>query len=817
MDNRINTNLFLNIRWILIFKSVFLISTILLFSYFFSYAQKVHAAFTIQVLDSSLHPIPGIFVQINDSARAQWNFSDSSGIVEFDDPNCTYCHLQLRGIGYVNVDTFVQYRPMYAIKFILAPALHALKGVEIQSQRPRIISKNEKIIFNWNQLSEFKKGETIWDLLGMTPLVHTINNKLKVLDNENVVIFINGKRQIFSNEELINYLKSMPADRIVQFEIIPIPPANYHVEAGQSVINIVLKKELKDYLGGNISMSALQNSYFNPAAIIHIDGKAGKFSFSNTEYISNSGERDRFTKNYDELQTGYQFLDTYVKNRNRWRIMGSYLYANYDIDTQQSLSTVFFFDNLRSHPTKPEVGDALYFSNSSSTLTDSVGTTYSILNEDSKDVGYTFDYTLNKNKLKINAEIGQIYYNDINQQMTRIESRNENKHDTLFNFIQRINQSIKNTNFYFKIDYTLAKNIILSSGINGYLTNNDSQVNWENFDVSDYVIDSSLSNKYLYVENNFYPFINFSSEIFHKLTINAGVKYEIANNNGKLNNYYIFKRNKSTLIPTFIFSYQINSNDQIVYSYASSKIWPSFWQLNPIRWYQSANDFVEENPYLESAQQNEHMLRYAFHQKHQFILDYKIIKNDYGQYYIFGPNHSITTTRVNFDYTKNFNFNYVTTLSFLHQHVMLNPEVAFNYNQIKGKDTIYADYHKISAMVQLNAQIILSESKNWDCTINGAYYSPSLSGIYENDGLASISMEIKKSIKKWNFGLLVQDPFKMGTIRSKVLTNQPVDMHVSIYADNFFVRFRAVLNFWKNIQISERSMQNQSILERLGH
>lgn len=804
-------------RFICIFQAA---AMMLLFTYFSAYAQNKHSTLTIQVLDSAHNPIAGIFVQLNDSTKARWAVSDSSGIVSFNQPNCTYCHLQLRGVGYMSMDTFVQRRSLDTLAFTIRQAIHNLKEVEIRSEQPRISSRNEKIIFSWEQLAQFKKGETIWDLLSMTPLIHTeSNNQLKVLNNPNVVVFINGKRQNMPNRELINYLKNLPADRIIQIEIIPIPPANYQVEPGQAVVNVVLKKELQDYLGGNMNISALQNSYFDPSASIHLQGKVGKFSFINSEYLNYTSEKEKFTEDYQEIQTGYRFAQNLTRYRNNWRIMGSSLYLNFDIDSQQSLSSALFLDKMNSHPTREELGKVLYFSNGASEVPDSIGNTYSLPLEDWKDAGYTIDYSLKafKNKLQLNAEIGQIYYKDHNRQTTRIESLKTGKYDTLYNFVQSVNQRIRNTNFYFKADYTLFKDKTLSLGINGYLTVNDNLVDWENNTPSGYVKDSSLSNTYHYVENNFYPFLNFSGSLFPKISISAGVKYEIARNDGKLNDAYIFKRNQNTWIPTLILDYQINSNNQITYSFTSSKVWPSFWELNPIRMYSSANDYVEENPYLKSAKQDEHMLRYSFHQKHQFIFDYKITHDDYSQYVFFRPGHIINITRVNFDYTRSISFLYANSLAAMHQHIVLNPQLGVVYNQIKGNDSIYADYHKLSAMVQLSAQIVLSEAKNWNCIVNGVYFSPSLSGIYDAKSFGSLGVEMKKSVKKWDLGLLVQDPFKLGTQSARVLTNRPVNMYVRTYYDNFYIRLRAVFHFWQNMSITEKSMENQSILQRLGH
>jgi iron complex outermembrane receptor protein len=797
---------------------------ILLFFLFFSYvfsSSAQQSRYKIRVQDFSHVPIPGVLVALDDSVHTQWATTDSSGLAYFDDPSCQTCVVHCRMLGYRELDTMIHLRDSKVLNLILYPVSRNLKLVEIRSSRPLITSSHEKIIVNWEQLSAFTKGETVWDLLKQTPLVHIEGDEHIDLLHKSVIIYLNGKKQLMPLTALVSLLKNTPANKIIKFEVIPIPTADYDVSPGQAVINIVLKKELTDHLDGQTMLTALQNSYMNPSCNLQLSGKLGKFSFIQTDFLQLSGGRDVFTEDYDEKLTTYHTREKEIRSRKNTKFAGTNWYLNADIDTQQQVSFNFSYVYNWVAPANQEDANFYYYSgNDPKDTPDSTGYTHTASNEKSGNLSLALNYSssLMHGRLGLDVNAGFIQYYDNTDQYTMNVVNKLAQVDTPLHILQSVRQRVRDTSIFVKGKYKLSPQFTISSGASIYLTGNDNNLIWYTYMTDAYVMDPNQSYLYRYTEHLFLPFLNLDGQIGKKFSFTVGSKYQFEDVSGKLNGNSTLNRKPRNLVPTVILDFNWNENNQLNYSLTSFINRPDFWELSPLRNYFSSNQYVDNNPYLRSSNNVTHMLRYTFYQKHQFILSYSNNKHDWGQYVIFKPNHGINLTRVNFAYTQNMGLYYLSQFSFLNHHIQINPAIGVEQNRTKGQDTILANYARWDIVAQCHSYFLISASHQWSAELNIGYRSRSVSGIYDVDGILLADLSIKKSFKRWNVYLQITDPLKVNTLHTQVLTPLLYNMKFTSNYDSRYVLLRVNYMFWNHqIHVDKKSSVIDEINNRLGH
>jgi ferric enterobactin receptor len=87
----------------------------------------------------------------------------------------------------------------------------SIKEVVLVGKKPTVENKVDRTVFNVAN-SSILAGNTTWDVLKMAPLVSIDNNDVLKAEGENVTVYINDRKSVFSGKELKEYLKTIPAD-----------------------------------------------------------------------------------------------------------------------------------------------------------------------------------------------------------------------------------------------------------------------------------------------------------------------------------------------------------------------------------------------------------------------------------------------------------------------------------------------------------------------------------------------------------------------------------------------------------------------------
>ena len=160
--------------------------------------------------------------------------------------------------------------------------LRTLPEVMIMGERPMVKAERGKLVFDLPRLMRDKGVDNAYDALKELPGVTEQGNSLQ-LAGRPVTIIIDGKVSTMTPEQLTQLLRTIPATRIKDAEVMYAAPAHYQVR-GQ-VINLNLSRDTAhDVLQGQVSVGAMhehdarfkqQASFFAQRGRWSIDGMYG--------------------------------------------------------------------------------------------------------------------------------------------------------------------------------------------------------------------------------------------------------------------------------------------------------------------------------------------------------------------------------------------------------------------------------------------------------------------------------------------------------------------------------------------------------------
>jgi outer membrane receptor protein involved in Fe transport len=139
----------------------------------------------------------------------------------------------------------------------------ALKEVAITAQKSTMQLGIDKKVFSVDQ-SLVSEGGSASDLLQNVPSIQTdVDGNVSLRGSTGVKVLIDGKPSLIAGGDIAQILQSIPASSIESVEVITNPSAKYDSEGQSGIINIVLKRNKKLGLNGNIGLTAGNRDNYN--------------------------------------------------------------------------------------------------------------------------------------------------------------------------------------------------------------------------------------------------------------------------------------------------------------------------------------------------------------------------------------------------------------------------------------------------------------------------------------------------------------------------------------------------------------------------
>lgn len=499
-----------------------------------------------------------------------------------------------------------------------------LQQVTVKAQKPFIELQNDKLIVNVEG-SAVAAGNSALELLEKAPgiIVDRNNENLSLKGKQGVLIMLDGKQSYLSMQEVIRLLESMPANNIEKIEIIHNPSAKYDAAGNAGIINIRLKKDKNLGLNGTLTLGSGYGRYPKANSGIQLNYRQKQFNvFGNYSYYY--GKRFNDMEIYREIPFEGA-LSIFDQSNDRVNFVNSHNFKT-GLDWFAGKKTtlgVLFSGNAGSWEENSDIA----------TLISGVNPTpYSRIaaETDTRDEWNNFTYNFNV-RHELNDKGAEITFDADYSTFTNPSTQNSDnrffntadEEVTIPNLL-RGNSNSDVTIKALKLDYVqpLAGDVKLEAGLKSSFVETDNNIRFLTNEDDEFVVDSNLTNQFLYEETIHAGYLNASKQ-FKGFSVQAGLRAEYTLSDGmSVTLAERVKRDYLNFFPSLSVSHTIAEKHSLSYSYSRRIDRPSYEDLNPFTFFLDQFTFGRGNPFLTPQYTNSFSVNYGFQQKFMVNLSY---------------------------------------------------------------------------------------------------------------------------------------------------------------------------------------------------
>jgi len=690
-----------------------------------------------------------------------------------------------------------------------------LGEVVIQSKKKTIEQKTDRLVYNLENNVTTTGGDAL-SAINTAPGVVVKNDLIMILGKGTSRVMIDGRLIELTGEELNNFLKSISAGDIKNIEIISNPPAKYEADGTGGLINIIMKKGVRDSWKNTTTASYDQNKYGIYTLRNNFFYNKNKFRFS----ASVNGKTGY--KNADESLKMY-FPDGLSKMNSTTKVKDENLSGKLALDYDFSKSTTIGFQFLNDR-NNPDFGSDIRIEkyNVQNELKD-VTLNKSFTDKGSKNQTYNVHLITKLDSLNRKLSFDVDYFN-YSSKFDRDFIANNYTPDLQFVDVNQAGRNISNQdidNWSFKADMEHPfKALNLSYGAKMSFTNSVSDVLFYNNATGTPELDPNQSNQFKYTENNQAIYINGDKKINEKWNLQMGLRIENTQTSGfseTLNQENVNDYLK--LFPTFYAIYKKNENNSFSLNYGKRINRPRFDLLNPFKVYINSNSYSEGNPFLRPSFSDNFELAHSYKEILRTSIFMNVITNGYGVVFTSIPEtNTQIVTRENYFKGLNYGVGESYSAGFTNWWQSENSLYFLGSKTEFIKDINATPSNSLQIDFSTNNTFILG--KTTKLQIDFSYSTPFKSGLYEVGYMSSFDIGFKQDLfnKTLQVAFLANDIFNTSYLKDFVSVVNGVKQVYSQNESNRFVRLSMVYNFGnKKINVKERNFGNQEERKRTGN
>ncbi len=697
---------------------------------------------------------------------------------------------------------------------ILKESATNLKEVIIQYKKKTIEQKTDRLVYNLENNVTTVGGDAL-SAINTAPGVVVQNNTINILGKGTSRVMIDGRMIELVGEELNNFLKSISASDIKNIEVISNPPAKYDAEGTGGLINIIMKKGVRDSWKNTTTVSYDQNKYSIYTLRDNFFYNKNKFRFSasinaKTGYLNATDD----LKMYFPDGLSHMKSATKVKTEN----LSGKLALDYDLSERTTIG--FQYLNDRNNPDfKSDIRIENY--NTQNEL-DNVTLNNSFTDKGSRNQTYNAHLITKLDSLKRKLSFDVDYFN-YSSKFDRNFVANNFTPDITFVDINQSGRNISNQdidNWSFKADMEHPLQALnLSYGAKMSFTNSVSDVLYYNTITGTPELDSNQSNRFKYTENNKAVYVNADKKLNEKWNFQMGLRLENTQTNGfSVTMNQETENNYLKLFPTFYASYKKNENNTFSLNYGKRINRPRFDLLNPFRIYISSNSYSEGNPFLRPSFSDNFELAHSYKEIFRTSVFVNAITNGYGVLFTSNPEtNTQIVTRENYFKNLNYGIGESYSASFTDWWSSENSLYLLGAKTEFIKDINATPSNSLQIDFSTNNTFLLG--KTTKLQIDFTYTTPFKSGLYEVGYASSFDISFKQDLfnKTMQIAFLANDIFNTSYLKDFTSVINGVKQVYEQKESNRFVRLSVVYNFGnKKINVQQRDFGNKEENKRTG-
>lgn len=470
---------------------------------------------------------------------------------------------------------------------VLEEDSYMLSAVTVTGKRPPVKVESGKMTINLSSALLSADGN-ILDALRKLPGVIVQNDGAIILNGKSGAnVLIDDKVTYLSGENLINYLRSIPANSVENIELISRPSLKYDASSSSGIINIQKKKSKEQGINLAVSSGLGRGKYTRGNENLTLNFRHNKLNVY-ADYSCYWG------KDVIELSVSGHYLDPvtlkplelrkdFVSDIQR-EYTGHYVKTGVDYDLSDKISVGTYFSSSWFNRNKNEVIISDFFNNdriqSDSTLTALSTADYNYTNiTGGANIVYKFTKTG-----KWDASFDYQLFDQKDDQLLKSLFQTGISHlkeDTLSG---KTNGDIKIYSGQTNLSYDISGKFRITTGLKSVFVNIGSKALYKNLLTGNWQENSNLSSNFAYKESINAGYFQLNSKWSSRFSTEIGLRlentYTKSNYSSTIQDTTLSKKYVH-LFPALTMQYQLSDNHGLSMVYGRHIVRPNYRNMNP--------------------------------------------------------------------------------------------------------------------------------------------------------------------------------------------------------------------------------------------
>lgn len=579
---------------------------VLLIPFFLFLSAKAQTTVTGTVVDNSAKkPVEFasvLLLHLPDSTLTKGTATDKKGKFSIAGVQPGNYIVRTSFIGFDKVEsapfTIEAGTPKYTIEALkLVGDSKTLTNITVTGTRAQLNTSIDRKVYNVEQDIMSRSG-TASDILKNIPSVEVdVEGNVALRGSTDVMILINGKPNPLMGRTRAEVLQQLPANSIERIEVITNPSARYRPDGTSGIINIVLKKNIRNGFNGTATANAGNKDRYN--GNVSLNYRPKQFNL----FGSYSFRRDT-RKRYNTIDRTYLDGSGATKSLyNQVTNSAAHPQANiatagidYTLDEKNTIgaSGTYFYRKQ----TRNDVTGNLSFDNRNQLTQDYNRLRYDPEFEKQKNATFYFDHNFSKEDHNLRIEFNTSNEDEVEDNHYTNLYRLPTSLTTMENTL--IRQGTHENQLTADYSNKLSEDSKLEAGYDGLYNKVDLNFYGEYFDAvqSKFVKDAVKTNQFIYNENVHAVYGTYQKS-FEKFGYELGLRTEAVLTKGHLINLDSFVTNNYFKVyPTVHLSYKLKESSELQLNYSKRVHRPEADELNPFPEYQDPRNLRAGNPKL---------------------------------------------------------------------------------------------------------------------------------------------------------------------------------------------------------------------------
>jgi hypothetical protein len=603
-------------------------------------------------------------------------------------------------------------------------------------------------------------GNNVWDILSQTPTVQANEmNGLSVLGNpQGATVYINRQRLSLGGEDLIQFLKSMPAGNIIRIEVLTIPPPSYDTEG--PVIDIYLRRYNGNGLKGSITSAWERASVGKTNISLNLDYNNNAYNQSGFINYSNGKSFQEIDKTTLFTGPGSTTVISDLSLKGRRTGWNGYTDIRYAVNPKISVGTQWLVnqsDGLTLGTGREKVMPANLLS--------------------------TFRQDLFRDNLTLSGNMFMKYFSEKKGQYLELSGDylKVNTEQT-GEFIANISSADIRTvvpqtieNLAGKIDYSKKKGrVAFESGFKW--SQSDVTTPYEAFNrpFSNWIKIENLSANFRYKEQLTAIYASLEKQFSNRLSGKFGFRLENTTVKTRTKNAILNTQNTSSFLlffPIGYLTYVPRQGHFFSLTSRTSNNRPEYFTLNPARLLLGIRTVTEGNPFLTPSGGGVVEFMYGYKERHYFGLNYTVNRRLFSQVNEVLAPDTIVVKWQNWGNQQQYSAWYYFYKEFFKRKWAATFSAVYSYNARQVSDKIQNVTSNLN-----NNQFYLNFNNSFSNIIspllkmylNTTFSLPQRFGLWTQENTFRLDFGASWSFKNggWRLGLAINDIFKYNDRRA---------------------------------------------------